>query len=457
MSTSSLAQSLARSLNTRTSLESVDVDVNIGKDALLDEDGATVSSVAPATDEPIIEAQQTELAEEESNMGDTETSADEAEDDIETLESIQLALENTLHRGGMDTVSYEMFGITMDHIYRKYGISSSNVLPSMESFNYDNHGQTVVSLEKVRASLGAISESVGQLIKKLWFQLKNFVTNMVKMNFSQTKRVQAILNKAKTINDTRTTGDLPMIKLHSANKLHINGKIPNKAVVIKSFDSTALALSQLETISKSFFDTITSDIDAGLRSRHVEGGEKYISSELVPFTKLNDRIIFQDAKFELKNEDSKVFSTGVKLATTKMEKRGDDSDDYKIVPLTSTEVERVCNKLLDSITAVNVLSKYATTGSLEKKVIALSSFVGPSSKKANKALSESVDVDKDEIKGLRIRLKLAISTHGKLLNYISGINKAMTDYCVQSLDAIISAGKANAKTQHKNQYTNTKY
>ena len=119
MSTSSLAQSLARSLNTRTSLESVDVDVNIGKDAILDEDGATVSSVAPATDEPIIEAQQTELAEEESDMGDTETSADEAEDDIETLESIQSTLENTLYRGGMDTVSYEMFGITMNHIYRK--------------------------------------------------------------------------------------------------------------------------------------------------------------------------------------------------------------------------------------------------------------------------------------------------------------------------------------------------
>lgn len=437
MSTSSLAQSLARSLNTRTSLESVDVDVNIGKDAILDEDGATVSSVAPATDEPIIEAQQTELAEEESDMGDTETLADEAEDDIETLESIQLALENTLHRGGMDTVSYEMFGITMDHIYRKYGISSSNVLPSMESFNYDNHGQTVVSLEKVRASLGAISESVGQLIKKLWFQLKNFVTNMVKMNFSQTKRVQAILNKAKTIKDET---NYPEIKLHSANKLHVNGKVPDKGQVMKGFNSTADSLEGMIAISKSFFDTLTQSIDDALRAKHVKDGEPYVAGELIPFTKLNEKMFFQNAKFELKNEDSK-FSTGVKFSTTKIESRGDDSDGYKVKPLTSGQIVLICERIIKSIEGVNILSKYVTAGRLEKKVMELAATVVPADAATNTVGVSAVTADKDDVKGMRTRIKLAISTHGKYLNYVTGINKAMTDYCVQSLDAIIKGSK----------------
>ena len=442
-----LAQSLARTLGV-VSTESVDVDINIGNDAVVDEDGAVVSPLAPATDEPIIEAQQTELSEEESGIAETSDDLDDADTDTETLESIQLILEKSMEHGGLDTPSFEMFNVTMDHIYRKYGLSAAQVMPSMEAFGEDKLANTQISMEKSMASAKSIAEGAKELLKKLWFQIKKFIKNLLTMNLAMKKRVAAVKTKAQAVNDDTS---YPEIKLYSAAKLSINGKVPAKGEIIAAYAKTGTGMTELEVTSNKYFDIIAGIIDNRLGSDlqfDVTDLEKHaaIISDISKF------LAFQDARFEIVNEDSRFRKTGVKFATTPMQKRGDDSDVYKVVPLTTSEIIATCNKIQISMIAVDKMNTLFSKSDIEKRVVKLSDMTGPlpkAKKEGDDVKNSNANATKSDIKNMRKLTKLALSNHARVISYITGVNKAMLDYCVQSLDAIEKGSKAADKPANK--------
>lgn len=428
----SLAQSLARKLNTTSSLsmESVDVDVNIGKDAIVDEDGAALSPLAPATDEPIIEAQQTELAEEEAEIDSTENEAEVTDSDIETLESIQLHLTKSLEHGGLDTVSYEMFGLTMDHIYRKYGIDSQDVLPSMESFSNDAMGQTTVSMEKVGNTLRTIKEGAVQLLKKLWFQLKKFLSNLKNLGFGLKKRAQALSKQAAAM-DSGATGS--EIKLFSAKHLLINGKLPDHGALLKTYRGMVDGNQSMKSLLGNYINSVNSMVGYALASKaDSESDNEKVAAAMnrssEDLTSLNKSLVFKDAKFEIVKIEGKDKSElqlmSVKFKANKAPERGTDSEGYKINPMSAGEVKEVANLVVKSVDDIEELLKVSNKSELEKNIIKLSD-TDESSEKLNKA----------KIKMAKKAVRTLIALQGKYIGYINTTNKAMLDYGIQSLQA----------------------
>lgn len=433
----SLAESLARKLKTTTtlSMESVDVDVNIGQDAIVDEDGAALSPLAPATDEPIIEAQQTELAEEESEIETTDSELEDSDADVETLESIQLHLQKSLEHGGLDTVSYEMFGLTMNHIYRKYGIEANDVMPSLESFNEDNLAQTTVSMEKVGATLASIKEGTVQLIKKLWFQLKQFLAGLFTLNVTLKKRAVAVIKAARELNDDKPRGE---IKLFNAKYLLIGGKVPNKGDLISGYNTVTQSTSEItKTLveqTKAYGKLVniakrTSGDDK--QEGEVDAVTKVMGDYASKLVSLSDKMVFSNARFvdaSFGVGEGKSLIPGTKLVTDKAPERGEDSEGYKVVPLTCSEIQKVARQVEQMCDVLATFDKSYDKKAMEAIVV-----------KELPLLSEDKDGNATAFKigkGIKKGIRNELSLQRKYLVFVGKVNKSALDYCVQSLQAI---------------------
>lgn len=438
---STLAQSLARTLGTTTTLgmESVDVDVNIGQDAILDEDGASVSPLAPATDEPIIEAQQTELVEQESEIESTDAEVESNDNDIETLESIQLHLEKSIEHGGLDTVSYEMFNVAMDHIYRKFGFGAASVLPSMESFNDDNLGMTTVSMEKVTDTLKSVKEGAAQTIKKLWFQLKEFLKGLFTFNLTVKKRAEAIAKAASGM-DSSAGGD--EIKLYNAKYLTIGGKVPEKGAIVSGYTKMAGSTSEITKVlvaQTNAYGKVTQSLrNASAESSDEQNNQalKDVYGYMDKLSSLSDKMVFAGARFEAsKDGDSEgAMRGGNKFVMDNAPERGGDSEAYKVKALNAGEVKTVAR-------AVSVLADTLTTfdKTYDKKL--MEEIVV----KHLPMLEEGKDGKVTEFKmgrSIKKGIRAELTLQRKYLSFLGKVNKAMLDYCAQSLQvAKKGAGK----------------
>lgn len=446
----SLAQSLARTLKTTTSLgiESVDVDVNIGQDAILDEDGAAVSPLAPATDEPIIEAQQTELVEEESELEAIDDETDDAEGDVETLESIQLYLEKSLDNGGLDTVSYEMFNLTMNHVYRKYGIEANTVFPSMEAFNDDNVGQTTISVEKVKETAKSIKEGAVQLVKKLWFQLKEFLKGLFTFNLTVKKRAGAIIKAARALDNNASGGE---IKLFGAKYLLIDGKVPSKALLINGYNKMAASSVEItKTLSAqtTAYGQLVGEAVRVARADKEEGDEagvktaETITNYASKLVALSDKMVFSNARFEHVGfgvGEGKSLISGVKLLTDKAPERGGDSDNYKIEALTSSEIQSVARNVEQLCDTLAQFDKSYNKKVMEDIVVKQLPLISEDKDGNTTAFKLTREIKK----GIRGELTL----QRKYLSFLGKVNKAALDYCAQSLQAAKKGGKDVKETK----------
>lgn len=434
---SHFAQSIARALGTTTTLstESVDVDINIGNDAVVDEDGAIVSPLAPMTDEPIIEAQETDIAEEVGEVEETSDEIDSAEGDIETLESIQLQLEKSLTGEGLDTVSYEMLNIAMDSIYRKYGISASAVMPSMESFGEDRHGQTEISMEKVKDTLKSVKDGAVEFLKKLWFQIKQLAKNLVTLNFSMDKRLTALGKAASDPSLKAATGG--KIKLHSAKKLVVDGRVPNKAVIIDYYAQLTTFCQKFGTIMEDYLSSFVRDLD--IKQEWDKGGSTKlvdkVTGVVTDFSRLESNLHFQNPKFvktEFGRGEGKSVVPGIKLVSTPNE----GELNAEVDALTASEIQTVVKSIKLNIVNMKRIADLTDKKEIEKTVLELA-----------KEHADSEVSSVEMTKQVRKALKDAISVHGKFLSYVSSVNKAMGAYCAQSLDSLKKSGKAADKKE----------
>ena len=423
------AESVARALNTTStlSLESVDVDINIGQDAILDEDGAITSPLAPGTDEPIIEAQETELAEETNAIGDTEEELDNAEADVETLESIQIQLGKAIENGGLDTVSYEMLNITMDHIYRKYGIATANVMPSMEAFGDDKVGQTQVSMEKVGTTISSIAAGAAEFLRKLWFQIKQMIMNIIKLNFTMDKRLDAMIKAARAVPGDATA---KTIKLYSAKRLLVGGKLPSKQNLISNYAKIVKASQTYAVASDDYFEVFTKQQAAILNATDTDESKSDLAQQAATvanrFDQLKSILLFQDAELVVTSRgvgEGKSLFPGIKLKTTP----APDNVNSEIEPLSPAEVVTLAGNIKVANANLKALSKTTNNKTTETLILKLAG-------KTDGKLTKEV----------KAALKDAVTVHGRMIGYFNGVSKAMADYCAQSLSAH-SKPKAAAK------------
>lgn len=421
------AQSLARALNTTTTLstESVDVDINIGNDAVTDEDGAIISPLAPETDEPIIEAQETQIAEEIGEADETETELDSAEEDIETLESIHNYLGKSLDGGGLDTVSYEMLNITMDHIFRKYGIATAAVMPSMESFGDDKVGQTQISMEKVREAYDNVKAGAGAFLKKLWFQIKKIIGSLIKLNWTMDRRLDAMIKAAGGLDSNAKAGN---IKLYAAKRLLVGGKLPSKRTLITNFSSIVKAVQMYGIAADSYFRIFADQQAAILSATDSEEDKTNLAEKTTNAVKAYDQLkgilIFQDAELVVTTRgvgEGKSLFPGIKLKTTPAP--ADINAD--IEALSPSEIKDLARNIKTANANFKALDKTTNNKALETLILKLAD------KKDGKLTKE-----------IKRSMKDAVSVHQRMMNYFAGVSKGMADYCAQSLNEYKKTDKA---------------
>ena len=433
-----LAMALARSLKTTTSLESVDdSDVILTSNELRDEDGAAVSPLSPVTNEPIIEAQETELQHDVTEISDGETEIDSQTADIETLESIQNVLSKSLTdvNSTMTNVSYEMLNINMDHIYRKYGITSAAVMPSMEAFNGDVEGSVTVSMERVKETINTIGLGAQAALKKLLHTIKNFILNVIKFNFSMLKRIDAVSAKAKEVN---YNSELEQFILHSGNKLNVKGKVPDKLEMSKYYLNTAGANDLLSQAFEAYFKCLV-EVRQYMRSNKEETKSEDIIAKVEEimaktnggFNRIDRYLTFQDAEFITVQKG--LNKAVLKFKTSPSPERGQDNADYKITPLTCDEIVNACTLIKESCEDLKTLSGVYSVKDLEKNIL------NDERELRDKMNSNKLDDVSNDL------IKQGIMVHSKVISYVNTINKAMLDYCVQSLNANMKASNSNKK------------
>ena len=109
---------LQRQLQRSLGVESVDIDINIGDEKPLTDDAGAIASPIAEDGEPLAEAQQVDLAEEENEVEDTSDNIDDADQDVETLESLISVLQMGLENNSTDPALFKAVNVTMDHIAR---------------------------------------------------------------------------------------------------------------------------------------------------------------------------------------------------------------------------------------------------------------------------------------------------------------------------------------------------
>ena len=426
------AIALARKLNTTTSLESVEDNVNIINDEILDVDGAAVSPVAPATDEPIIEAQETELQVESTAITAVDDEILETNTDVETLESIQLVLQNSLANEGvgLNTVSYEMLNINMSHIYRKYGIDSKRVMPSMEAFHGDNRVITTVSLEKVSDTLKTIGEGAKELLKKLWFKIKQFMLSLVTLSFGMKKRVAAISKKAESLDKNSESTD---IKLYAGNRLHYDKKVPEKKELIDRYKMTSSGLEQMVDFGDKVLERKT------ITDQEVQS---YWQGLVHGIGRVDKHLAFQDAEIVINKNEDKTKPHDYKFVTNAPSpERGQDSANYTVKSLSPSEIIDVCDAIEKSLEALEKYGKTYKNAKVENLVEDLAAM--DLSKPDAEGETPLFGMDTKTTHAYVTKMiKNILLMHSKFINYINTINKAMLDYCAQSLSTHTKAEKA---------------
>lgn len=423
----SLSQALARTLGTSTvGLESVDVDINIGTDIATDEDGAPLSSMVEETNEPIIEAQETTIAEENENINTMDSDSEASEDDIETLESIQLNLQKSLDHGGLDTVSVEMFNITMNHVYRKYGISSSNVMPSMESFEADRLGQTQLALERVEISLESIKDNVTKMLKALYKRVMNFIKTVSKFCLDVSKRAKATVARAKAARGGKVTTSNETVSPPNAHRLVPTGKnTVTSQAMISDYNSRATVLNEYKRMVDELSDYLQSRVYAAKNGTYKPGDNATIVSSVERAMKAlpNQGLILLEApadggipKIEFKMPPVPNGDTAIALPCLSV-------DDVVVL---ATQAEKCAG-------IIGTMGNGVTDNKTEKAVIELGYIADNSSDPA---------VKKD-IAELQKFARSTLNVASRGVSHFANINKTVVDWCFASLSTV---AKANAKT-----------
>lgn len=234
-------------LNKSLGLESVDIDINVADSANTDDNGALLSPVE-SDGELNVEAQQTEIVEDSNEIESDVEDVEESMTDTETLESLYFALERSLNRGGLDTASFEMVNITVDHIMRKHGIGANDLLPSMESFSSDARAQTIISMEKIGEIAKNIKNTVADFIAKIWTKIQRLFKSIAGLfNNKLAKRAKAISEKTKSSEDHFRKGK--KVQVLNSHYLVSGSGITASGVVkgIETFGSVAYEWANMTT------------------------------------------------------------------------------------------------------------------------------------------------------------------------------------------------------------------
>lgn len=441
MSKFDLSRTIAKNLGVKTSLEDFDVDVNIGTtETEVDENGAQLSPVT-SSGELTPEAAEVEVTEEAQEVEETNEQGEELEEDVETLESLKVVLEKSLAQGGLDTVSAEMFNITLNTVLSKHGIKATDVVPSMEDFGDNRYHSTQVSMEKVGDALRSFGQGVKNVLKQIWQQVKKLVFTIVQaFKGGLVKRADAIAAKAKQAQKDGLVAKEKQIKLYAANKLENDGKVASPSDLGKKFGELLDAYNSMtgsyKELAERGIDEVLNKRDGSVNIQETWGElvkttvvEKTKSSGFGPFKQqesvINAPLYFGNAYIELNTGTGKV-----KLIKENKLSRQNGGESQMADVLSLDVIIKLCDAVVKAKGALSNLEGVYNNKALEKKVTEIAEEKTKASMPPEEG-KEKATLTPEQAAGM---FRSFISFGGQMASHLSGVNKAMLDYAAQSLN-----------------------
>ena len=218
----------------------------------VDETGAQLDG------ENIVEGDLIEAADDEAEIAEADGEAEELEDTSDSLESFLLAAQYGKSKGGWSEGEALAYGLGIDATLKRMGGSSSDVMPSLESFagNERERIESTTSVEnRIKDALVAIWEAVKRAVNKVVAFVRKWYVKIFDGASRLKKRAEAIRKKAE---NTTGTAKEKKIATSTLPQLHKSKSMPaatDLVAVIKSLSETTKTLTS-NRMESSYGDSI---------------------------------------------------------------------------------------------------------------------------------------------------------------------------------------------------------
>ena len=216
------------------------------------EDDLEIESPEEGTDETgaqldgenIVEGDLIEAAEDEAEINEADDEAEELEDTSESLESFLMAAQLGKAQGGWTEGEALAYGLGLDATLKRLGGSSSDLMPSLESFGGTRERlESTISVEnKIKDAIISIWEAIKRAVNKVVAFVRKWYVKIFDGASRLKKRAEAIRKKAEN-----TTGSAKEKKIATStlSLLHVNKAMPTSKVLIDTIASITEATKTL--------------------------------------------------------------------------------------------------------------------------------------------------------------------------------------------------------------------
>jgi TfoX/Sxy family transcriptional regulator of competence genes len=392
----------------------------------------------PATDEvgDLANSQEeglTDIAEDEAGLAEHDALTDEAVETAEALESIRDDLKAALEHGGLEQGGAAILRTSLNHMYKRVGVTTKRVTPALESFGSISRREdaTKIALEEVKETLKKVWDTIVAAVKKAIEWIKSFWKKLWDNTEPMMKRAEELKAAASKVEGEATEKTFKNAGM--AKALHIQGKVPEGAegaarmadVAKKVFSDYAAWTSGIEGSTKDLSNigelAKALDHDAfGLQAVHdaasqgipVEGEAKVGRSEELPGGNALVVVIAKD--IEKSKAGIMPFNKG------SAEFKGED------VPVQSKDhMVAVCDAVINIGQAIKANEGAIASGEKAKSELL-------------KAMEEAQKKDEGQgeaIKAARAALKLIDTPYVALASYAVKVGKSLNQQVEQSIKA----------------------
>lgn len=430
---------LQRQLQRSLGVESVDIDINIGDEKPLTDDAGAIASPIAEDGEPLAEAQQVDLAEEENEVEDTSDNIDDADQDVETLESLVSILQLGLENQSTDPALFQAVNLTVDHIARKRGFVASAIMPSMESYGANPQVSMEEATEKAKGILSTLKSGAADLVAKLWYQVKKFCFNVAQFLRGRVKsRAESLIKQADKMNQPVKKIKAYNTKMLKYGEQGVATPAEMRNLVNNLFDNSDEFINLVSLTTTK----LAEDIAAGKPTNDNELAQlaaKFDPKEAKPNGKFylgfgNATIAFVGTQISGTEKNGDTFSV-TKLSGVKLVIPGNKSDDVETTSASKNEVKELCGYVVRLIGMTSTKGiKMFNDRKLEKTVTenikkAQGAAVMNSTKLSETENSIAAFKDKDYKQAVKTMIKL----QNDLISYYGQVCKALVDFCAQSV------------------------
>ena len=230
-----------------------DLDIESPEEGV-DETGAQLDG------ENIVEGDLVEAAEDQAEIDDADSEAEELEDTSDSLESFLLAAQVGKLKGGWTNEEALAYGMGIDATLKRLGGSHADVMPSLESFNGVGRQRidATASVEnKIKDAIMAIWEAIKRAVNKVVAFVRKWYVKIFDGASRLKKRAEAIRKKAE---NTRGTAKEKKISTSTLAMLHRSKSMPSAKELVDTINSVTEATKTLTSgrLESSYGDTVDS-------------------------------------------------------------------------------------------------------------------------------------------------------------------------------------------------------